>query len=282
MTAKKAHYIAVIKTNQPTTHRQFAALPWTAIPVQHTASTAAHGGRETRSIKTCAIADNLGGITFPHARLALRLHRRRRSAGRRETRTTVYAVTSLDAHRTSPAGPANAIRGHWGIENSSPNIGDVTFAEDASRVHTGTARRAMATFRDLAISALKILGADNIAKTARAIRDEPTRALTITHPLASPTPRPVMTLETALGPSDTTSLRDGQASEAAVVEHQGFSLGLGLQTVDFQKHDRVVASRKFGVQGAVQPETCAVDVDTALLVGIPVDAREPVAGLARQ
>jgi hypothetical protein len=35
---KKAHYIAVIKTNQPTTYAQLAALPWTSIKVQHTAS----------------------------------------------------------------------------------------------------------------------------------------------------------------------------------------------------------------------------------------------------
>ncbi|MFE1315640.1 hypothetical protein [Streptomyces sp. NPDC058755] len=88
-------------------------------------------------------------------------------------------MTSLDAHQTSAAGLANAIRGHWGIENSSHNIRDVSFAEDASRVHTGTAPRAMATFRKLATGALKLLGADNIAKTTRAIRDEPTRALTI-------------------------------------------------------------------------------------------------------
>lgn len=31
--AKKAHYIAVIKTNQPTAHSQLAALPWRDIPV---------------------------------------------------------------------------------------------------------------------------------------------------------------------------------------------------------------------------------------------------------
>ncbi|MER7180315.1 hypothetical protein ABT404_12675 [Streptomyces hyaluromycini] len=105
MRAKKAHYIAVIKTNQPTPHRQLATLPWKTIPVQHTASTAAHGRRESRSVKTCATADNLGGINFPHARFALRLHRRRRSAGQRETRTTVHAVTSLDAHQTRPHNP---------------------------------------------------------------------------------------------------------------------------------------------------------------------------------
>lgn len=176
---KESHYIAVIKTNQPTAHRQLAALPWRDIPVQHTASATGHGRRESRSIKTCAIADGLGPIAFPHARLAIRVHRRRKQTGKRETRESVYAVTSLDAHQAGPAGLAAAIRGHWGIENSSHHIRDVTFAEDASTVHTGTAPRAMASLRNLAIGVLKALGADNIAKTTRAIRDEPQRALLI-------------------------------------------------------------------------------------------------------
>ncbi|MCX4578937.1 ISAs1 family transposase [Streptomyces sp. NBC_01571] len=149
------------------------------IPVQHTASTTGHGRRESRSIKTCAVPDELGGISFPHGRLAIRVHRRRKQTGQRETRESLYAVTSLDAHQTGPAGLATAIRGHWGIENSSHHIRDVTFAEDASTVHTGTAPRAMATLRNLAIGVLKTLGSDNIAKTTRAIRNEPERALHI-------------------------------------------------------------------------------------------------------
>lgn len=80
-------------------------------------------------------------------------------------------MTSLDAHQVGPAELAAAIRGHWGIENSSHHIRDRTFAEDASTVHTGTAPRAIGT--------LKILGADNIAKTTRAIRSQPERALSI-------------------------------------------------------------------------------------------------------
>jgi len=142
---KKAHYIAVIKTDQPTAYAQLAALPWTSIKVQHTAS--AHGRRESRSIKTCAIADNPGGIAFPHAHLAIRVHRRRKPTGRPEPRENVYAVTSLAARQTRPIKPAAAIRGHWGIINSSHYIRDVTFAEDASTIHTGTAPRAMATIR---------------------------------------------------------------------------------------------------------------------------------------
>jgi predicted transposase YbfD/YdcC len=177
--AKKAHYIAVIKTNQPTAHSQLADLPWRDIAVQHTASARGHGRRESRSIKTCAVADNLGGIAFPHARLAIRVHRRRKQSGKHETRESVYAVTSLDAHQASPADLATAIRGHWAVENSSHHIRDVTFAEDASTVHAATAPRAMATLRNLAIGVLKTLSADNIAKTTRAIRDDPQRALPI-------------------------------------------------------------------------------------------------------
>ncbi len=88
-------------------------------------------------------------------------------------------MTSLDAHQATPAQIAAFIRGEWGIENSSHHIRDVTFGEDASTVHAGTAPRAMAAFRNLAIGTLKILGAVNIAKITRAIWEEPERALLI-------------------------------------------------------------------------------------------------------
>ncbi|MGW3498942.1 ISAs1 family transposase [Streptomyces sp. NPDC001020] len=175
---KKAHYVAVIKPNQPTAWAQLDGLDWHAVAIQHTASNKGHGRRESRSIKTLAIADNLGGIAFPHAKLALRVHRRRKETGRKETRETVYAVTSLDAHQAKPAELASHLRGHWTVE-AQHHIRDRTFAEDASTVHAGNAPRAMATLRNLAIGALKALGATNIAKTTRAIRDQPERALPI-------------------------------------------------------------------------------------------------------
>ncbi|MDA1361202.1 transposase family protein [Glycomyces luteolus] len=84
-----------------------------------------------------------------------------------------------DAHQATPEHLAAFVRGQWGIENSSHHIRDVTFGEDSSTVHAGTAPRAMAAFRNLATGALKILGATNIAKTTRAIGEEPERALPI-------------------------------------------------------------------------------------------------------
>ncbi|MFE9926058.1 hypothetical protein ACFYQA_32180 [Streptomyces sp. NPDC005774] len=121
----------MIKTNQPTAHRQLAALPWRAIPVQHTTSGTGHGRRESRSIKTCSIADELGGIAFPHALLATRVHRRRKQAGTRETRESVYAVTSLDAHQAGPADRAAAIRGHWGTDLEGDTEGQILAARKA-------------------------------------------------------------------------------------------------------------------------------------------------------
>ncbi|MEV6319000.1 hypothetical protein [Streptomyces sp. NPDC051776] len=54
----------------------------------------------------------------------------------------------------------------------------MVFAEDASTVHTGSAPRAMAALRNLAI-VMRLLGADNITKTARGIRDTPEHAVWI-------------------------------------------------------------------------------------------------------
>ncbi|MGW4985551.1 hypothetical protein [Streptomyces mirabilis] len=129
-----------------------------------------------------AIAANLGGIAVPEARLALRIHRRRQESGKRQTRETVYAVTSLDTRQASPAELGGYVRGHWGIENSSHHVRDVVFAEDASTLHTSNAPRAMAALRNLPIGRLRLLGADNIAKTTPAIRDAPEHALWISIP----------------------------------------------------------------------------------------------------
>ncbi|MFF5516245.1 hypothetical protein [Streptomyces coeruleorubidus] len=79
-------------------------------------------------------------------------------------------------------------RGHWAVENPNHHVRDRTFAEDASTVHTGTAPRAMASLRNLSIGRLRLLGAANIAKTTRAIRDLPGHAAWITGIANSPHP----------------------------------------------------------------------------------------------
>ncbi|WP_327579016.1 hypothetical protein [Streptomyces sp. NBC_00145] len=54
---------------------------------------------------------------------------------------------------------------------------DVTFAEDTSRVRTGTAPRAMATLRNLAIGLMRQAGWTNIAAAADHSRSRTDHAL---------------------------------------------------------------------------------------------------------
>jgi hypothetical protein len=105
---------------------------------------------------------------------------------------TVYAVTNLTAAQASPARLADYVRGHWGIE-ALHHIRDTTFCEDASQVRTGTAARAMAGLRNLAIAVLRAHGARNIAAALRYNARDATRLLPllgITSPCTRPSASP--------------------------------------------------------------------------------------------
>ena len=80
------------------------------------------------------------------------------------------------ATQASPARLADWIRGQWGIE-ALHHLRDVTFAEDASQVRTGTAPRAMASLRNLAIGLLRAHGHRNIAAALRRNARDATRLL---------------------------------------------------------------------------------------------------------
>lgn len=103
----------------------------------------------------------------------MEIERRRtsRRTGKAETKT-VYAVTSLPPEQASPAQLAELIQNHWSVE-ALHHVRDVTFGEDASRVRTGTAPRATATPRNLAIGLIRQAGWTNIAAAADHYRSRP-------------------------------------------------------------------------------------------------------------
>jgi predicted transposase YbfD/YdcC len=136
-------YVFIVKRNQPALYTQLAKMPWQHVPTLDRSEDKGRGRRESRALQVLAVA---AGITFPHARLAIRLTRHRAGLrGQHRSTETVYAVTSLGWDDATPAELADIIRGHWAIENKIHHVRDTLFDEDRSQVRTGTAPRVMAT-----------------------------------------------------------------------------------------------------------------------------------------
>lgn len=91
---------------------------------------------------------------------------------------TVYAVTSLTAEQATPAQHAALVRDHWKVELLH-HIRDTTFAEDAFQLWTGNAPRTMATWRSLAVGALRLTGSTSIAAALRRNARDPRRSLAL-------------------------------------------------------------------------------------------------------
>ena len=161
-----AHWILTVKENQPSLHRQLAALPWRAVPDADRDTARGHGRREIRTLKILSVST---GIGFPNAAQALQIRRRRRRIDqpKRFTTETVYAITDLRVHQARPAQLATWIRSHWSIENKVHWVRDVTYDEDRSQIRTGTGPQVMAALRNAAIGALRLTGVTNIAAATR-------------------------------------------------------------------------------------------------------------------
>ncbi len=169
---KKAHYIAVVKKNQPLLHARIKALPWRQIPAGSTTREAGHGRRETRTLK----AAHVSRLDFPHARQAIKITRRREDITTgRTTRQTVYAITSLTSAEATGQDMARLVREHWSIE-AHHHIRDTTFGEDAAASRTGSGPANLATIRAAIIAAIKNAG---YLHTPEGRRDHTTPAETL-------------------------------------------------------------------------------------------------------
>jgi predicted transposase YbfD/YdcC len=168
-----AHYLLIVKRNQPSLHAQLTALPWRDVPVAYDKRERGHGRHERRTLKITTVAR---GLAFPHAAQALQIVRRRKVKGK-WSRETCYAVTSLSITQASPDQLAAIIRGHWGIEDRLHWVRDLDFDEDRSQVRTTAGPQIMASLRNLVITILRLAGASNIAAALRYHARRPTRPL---------------------------------------------------------------------------------------------------------
>lgn len=104
---------------------------------------------------------------WPHLAQVCRLVRTTHRGGV-ETIEIDYAITSVPRDQADAAQLLAWWRGHWGIENRSHYVRDVTLDEDACCIRSGDAPQNLAAFRNAIVSMLRLEGHRNIAAGLRA------------------------------------------------------------------------------------------------------------------
>ncbi len=153
--------IAQVKTNQPTLYDTLEALcaSTSSADRAETIDKHAHGRQEHRLVETFDIP--AATLDADWDGLIVAVIRVSRLTWHKDTKSGLWHKTdeiSLHAAQTrlSAADAADAIRGHWGIENRNHHVRDVTFLEDLSRIRTKPAH--FARFRTFAINIMRAKG----------------------------------------------------------------------------------------------------------------------------
>ncbi|GGX58161.1 ISAs1 family transposase [Streptomyces noursei] len=136
---KNAHYLLVVRQNQPTLHAALRSLPWKEVTARRYDREMGHGRRETRSVRTLTVTGL--GLDFPHVAQAAKIHRHRTDVKTgKVTRETVYAITNLPAHQASPQVIGKPPE-HSGVSRPYTTCGTPRLVRTPRRSVPGTDRR---------------------------------------------------------------------------------------------------------------------------------------------
>ena len=125
------------------------------------------GGREHRRLQSSNRLNEADGTTdWPGLAQVCRIVRTVKRAGK-TTQEIDYAITSVPRKQAKATQLLSWWRGHWGIENRSHYVRDVTLGEDASRIRKGHAPQNMAALRNAIVSLFRSQGEENIAAATR-------------------------------------------------------------------------------------------------------------------
>lgn len=168
----EAHYLLILKGNQPlalqAAQRLLSGTDTEFADHMSINDDRGHGRTERRTLRTAPADDSL----FPGARQVFRLRRDVGGLdGVRTSKEIIHGIVSLSADQASPHHLNHYARGHWVVENRLHWARDVTFHEDDSQLRTGTAPRALASFRNLGLNAFRLAGRANIAHARRDLHD---------------------------------------------------------------------------------------------------------------
>lgn len=179
-----AHYVMVVKENQPELHSviegAIEGIPFygEAAEVSETLDSD-HGRIEERRLVATSVLAGQQEI-WPGIEQVFCIERRRtiKKSGK-QSEEVVYGVTSLSREQADAAALLKLVRDHWRIENQSHWVRDVTFGEDHSQVRVGSLPQAMAALRNVAIGLMRVAGESSIAKACRKFAAQPWQALAL-------------------------------------------------------------------------------------------------------
>lgn len=161
ITAAGADYLLAVKANQPSLRAEVEACFNDAPPqtiASHVEHDKGHGRIERRAVAVIHEVDWLSGdrrfpgeLRLPGVACLVRVQAAVERAGQMRSETRYYiSSAALDAPRA-----AQAVRGHWGIENRLHWVLDITFREDQSRLRKGFGARNMAVVRHFALNLVR-------------------------------------------------------------------------------------------------------------------------------
>lgn len=161
--AKKGAYVFTVKENQPKLlDAIYAALRRDPAP----SVACEKGKRGNRHEKRTLTLTSAHGIDWPGIAQVGLLDRDVVEDG--EVRCeTVAIVTSLSPDEADAAAVLEAVRAHWGIENSLHWVRDVTMGEDASQLRKGHAPHVMSSLRNTVIGLIRSHRGRQIASAMR-------------------------------------------------------------------------------------------------------------------
>lgn len=161
ITEAGADYLLAVKANQPSLRADIEACfndAPTGTVASHIEYDKGHGRIERRAVSVIHEVDWLSGdrrfpgeLRLPDVACLVRVQADIERSGKQHAETRYYiSSATLDAIRA-----AQAVRGHWAIENRLHWVLDVTFREDLSRLRKGAGARNMAVARHFALNLVR-------------------------------------------------------------------------------------------------------------------------------
>lgn len=161
ITEAGANYLLAVKSNQPTLRAEiedyFTSAPAEILDVACDVDKG-HGRIEERTVTVSREADWLAGdrrfpgeLRLPGAATIIKMRARTELKDRCRTDTRYY----ISSATLTAEAAAQAVRGHWGIENRLHWVLDVVFGDDQARLRTGHGAKNMAIVRHFAINLVR-------------------------------------------------------------------------------------------------------------------------------